>query len=105
MKRLSLEASFLPIALAGLALLQRDAVAQHMRYHPIPPGAQVVEEPTSPRPKIDSAAVQQQSDELLELAQQVHTSTTTQGLPAKDLKQKLKRMERLSRHLRDELVQ
>jgi hypothetical protein len=42
---------------------------------------------------------------LLSLAQQVHSDTerATQGVVSKDLKDKLKRIEKLSKRLRDEL--
>jgi hypothetical protein len=47
-----------------------------------------------------------QADELASLAQQVRADTeqATKGLLAKDLKDKLKRIERLSKQLRQELV-
>ena len=82
---------------------------------PIPPGhkaandatrqAEQVEPPATSHPTVTAAEVQQQADELLSLAQQVHTDTqrAAQGLVAKDLKDKLKRIEKLSKKLRDEL--
>ena len=65
----------------------------------IPPPAPAVQ-------KLNLDDVLQQSDELLALAQQVHSDTrnATQGLLAKDLKDKLKRMEKLSKKLREELT-
>lgn len=85
---------------------------------PIPPGVraadkaqeranQTIEPPQQPvQPKLNSAEVLQQADELRTLAQQVYVDTkqATQGLLAKDLKDKLKRIEKLSKHLREELT-
>ncbi len=85
---------------------------------PIPPGVraadhaqdqadQNVDAPLGPVPqKITASQVLQQSDELLSLAQQVHADTrqVAQGLLPKDLKDKLKQMEKLSKRLREELT-
>ena len=92
------------------ALLQSGAT-------PIPPGRraandatrqaqQQIEPPAQVAHNVTAKEVLQQADELLSLAQQVRTDTqrATQGVIAKDLKDKLKRIEKLSRHLRDELA-
>ena len=83
---------------------------------PIPPGhtaanratrqAENVEAPAPPAHDVTAAQVLQQADELVALAQQVHADTeqATRGLLANDLKQKLKRIEKLSKQLREELV-
>ena len=84
---------------------------------PIPPGhtaanratrnAENVEPPAPPNQNATAEQVLQQADELLSLAQQVRADTeraTTQGLLAKDLKDKLKRIEKLSKRLREELT-
>lgn len=67
--------------------------------------AEKVEPPATPTQQVSAADVLQQANELLSLAQQVHTDTqrATQGVVAKDLKDKLKRIEKLSKRLRDEL--
>ena len=68
---------------------------------------QTLEPPQQPaQQKLNSTELLQQSDELLALAQQVQIDTkqATQGLLAKDLKDKLKRIEKLSKHLREELT-
>jgi|SRR6516162_2972030 len=68
---------------------------------------QNIEPPQQPaQQKLNSAELLQQADELLALAQQVHVDTkqATQGMLAKDLKDKLKRIEKLSKHLREELA-
>ncbi len=83
---------------------------------PIPPGhtaanratrqAENVEAPAPPAKNVTAAQVLQQADELASLAQQVRADSeqATQGLLAKDLKDKLKRIEKLSKQLRQELV-
>jgi len=92
------------------ALLQAGAT-------PIPPGRtaannatreaqQQIEPPAQRTHNATPADVLRQADELLSLAQQVRTDTerATQGVVAKDLNDKLKRIEKLSRRLRDELA-
>jgi len=85
---------------------------------PIPPGRraandatrraeQQVEPPAAPVTQQATATeVVQHSNELLSLAQEVHADAerATQGVIAKDLKDKLKRIEKLSKRLRDELA-
>jgi hypothetical protein len=83
---------------------------------PIPPGhvaanratrnAENVEPPAPPAQNITAAQLLQQADEMLSLAQQVRADTerATQGVLAKDLKDKLKRIEKLSKRLREELA-
>ena len=67
--------------------------------------AEQVEPPVPVTQKLSAADLQKQADELLSLAQQVHTGTqrATEGLIDKDLKDKLRRIEKLSKKLRDEL--
>jgi hypothetical protein len=84
---------------------------------PIPPGhtaanqatrnAENVEPPAAPvQNNVTATQVLQQADELVSLAQQVRVQTehATQGLLAKDLKDKLKRIEKLSKRMREELA-
>lgn len=68
--------------------------------------AENVEPPAPPVQNITAAQVLQQADDLVALAQQVRADTerATQGLLAKDLNDKLKRIEKLSKQLRQELV-
>jgi hypothetical protein len=102
-------------AIVGLLLLAVSAAAQSGT--PIPPGIRAadkaqeksdreIEPPLPAVHKLSNAELMQQADELLSLAQQVHSDTqqAMQGMLAKDLKDKLKRMEKLSKRLRDELV-
>jgi hypothetical protein len=66
-----------------------------------------VEPPLSPNQDVTAAQLLQQADELVSLAQQVRADTervTSQGLLAKDLKDKFKRIEKLSKRLREELT-
>ncbi|MGC2112832.1 MAG: hypothetical protein WA655_25155 [Candidatus Korobacteraceae bacterium] len=82
----------------------------------IPPGhtaanratrqAENVEAPAPPVQNVTARQVLQQADELVSLAQQVRVDSerATQGLLAKDLKDKLKRIEKLSKQLRGELI-
>jgi hypothetical protein len=67
--------------------------------------AEKVEPPTAVARGASAADLQKQSDELLSLAQQVHTDTqrASHGVVDKDLKDRLKRIEKLSKKLRDEL--
>jgi len=64
-----------------------------------------VEAPAPARPTVTKAQVMQQADELLSLAQEVHKGAeqATQGLLDHKMKEKLKRVEKLSKKLRDEL--
>jgi hypothetical protein len=83
---------------------------------PIPPGrtaannatrqAEKVEPPAPVSHTISAAELQKQADELLSLAQQVHIGAerATQGILDKDLNDKLKRIEKLSKKLRSELA-
>jgi hypothetical protein len=55
--------------------------------------------------KIDLAELQREADELSTLAQSIpaDVKSTQQGLLSKDLLEKLKRIEKLSKHLRSQL--
>ena len=66
----------------------------------------VLEAPTGPQPqKIDFAKAQQQAADLNELARtvQIEVDQAAQGKLPKDLPEKLKQMERMSKKLRAEL--
>jgi hypothetical protein len=105
-----------PFVLTIAAILCLPESVSSQTGTPIPPGhtaanratrqAENVEAPAPPVKNVTAAQVLQQADELVSLAQQVRADTeqATQGLPAKDLKDKLKRMEKLSKQLRGELV-
>ena len=61
-----------------------------------------VEVPSSPAPRSDPIAVQREAEELVDTAQslQVDIAALKQGLLPKDTIEKLKRIEKLSKHLR-----
>ncbi len=102
--------------LAIVATLSLPASLWSQTGTPVSPGhtaanratrqAENVEPPAPPVKTVTSAHVLQQADELASLAQQVRADTeqATKGLLAKDLKDKLKRIEKLSKQLRQELI-
>jgi hypothetical protein len=104
--------SFL-IALVLLPSL-RPALAQGS--HPRPPGLQQAEKneaqseqsmPPSPPPrrKVDFSKLRSEADELASLAQSIppDVDRVRQGVLAKDLASRLKRIEKLSKHLQSQL--
>ncbi len=75
---------------------------QEIANHPL-----ILEPPIGPQPaKVDLAKLHQDALDLAQLAQSVPTEVNqaTQGKLPKDLAEKLKRIEKLSRQLRAELV-
>ena len=105
-----------PFVLTFAALLCLPGSISSQTATPIPPGhtaankatrnAENVEPPAPPVQNVTAAQLLQQADELVSLAQQVRVDTehATQGLLAKDLKDRLKRIEKLSKRLREELT-
>jgi len=75
-----------------------QSARQYESTHPL-------EAPQTPVRKIDLDQIQQEADELSKLAQTIPADvrSTTQGLLSKDLLEKLKRIEKLSKHLRSEV--
>jgi hypothetical protein len=65
-----------------------------------------VEAPEPRRRQVDSNQLQREADELSRLAQSIPTDvkSVTKGTLPKDVLDKLKRIEKLSKHLRGELV-
>jgi hypothetical protein len=61
--------------------------------------------PIHPKPAVDLAQLQRQADELAKLAQTVPSDVTNikKGMLPKDILQKLKQIEKLSKRLRNEL--
>jgi len=104
------------VVLASLLAQPVPTVAWWQSAQQLPPGHQAandatrqsekVEPPVGVHPTTTVAEVQRQADELLSLAQQVQTSAprAAQGVLDKDLKEKLRRIEKLSKKLRDELA-
>ena len=105
----------LPLLLI-VALHLPSTAAPAQAVQPIPAGRTAANNATRQAEKVEPPApvhatpsaieLQKQADELLSLAQQVHADTqrAAQGLIDKDLKDKLKRIEKLSKKLRDELL-
>ncbi len=105
-----------PLVLTIAAMLCFPGKAWSQTGTTIPPGhtaanratrqAENVEAPAPPVQNVTAAQVMQQADDLVALAQQVRADTerATQGLLAKDLNKKLKRIEKLSKQLREELM-
>jgi hypothetical protein len=99
----------------GLVMLMSERALTQTAM-PIPPGhiaanratqnAENVEAPSARMQKVTAGQVLQQADELVTLAQQVRLDAehAMQGLLAKDVKDKLKRIEKLSKRLREELT-
>ena len=96
-----------------LPLLTSSAVAQSSR--PIPPGVRHADQadaqmgrdlppPLESHPNVDAAKVKHDADELAALAQSIPSAVdqSTKGVLPKDLGEKLKRIERLAKHLRGE---
>ena len=61
--------------------------------------------PISVRPRVDAAKLQQEADELANLAQTIPPAITDirHGLVPKDIVENLKRIEKLSKNLRSEM--
>ncbi len=61
---------------------------------------------TTPKPRVDSLQLQRDAKELLELSQSVQPDidSVNHGLLPKDTLEKLKRIEKLSKHLRSQLA-
>ena len=105
-----------PFVLAIISMLCLPESAWPQTGTPIPPGhtaanratrnSENVEPPALPAQNVTAAQVVQQANELASLAQQVRVDAeqATKGLLAKDLKDKLKRIEKLSKRLREELT-
>lgn len=102
-----------------LLLLLTYALTTLMRAqgsHPIPPGVRQAEQadaqrekdippPASPTRRLDPEKVRRDAAELAELAQSVPADVdrTTKGVLPKDLAEKLKKIEKLSKQLRRQL--
>lgn len=105
---------FTLLTLSVLLSLGVPCGAQSSR--PLPPGLRHAQEleamnktsfppAGTPRSLVDAKALQRDADELADLAASVPggVKNVNKGLLAKDLLQKLKQIEKLSKHLRSEL--
>jgi chemotaxis response regulator CheB len=63
--------------------------------------------PLQPRPQLDFSKLSQDADELAKLAQTIPPDVTSiqRGMLPKDMSEKLKRIEKLSKHLRSQIGQ
>jgi hypothetical protein len=101
----------LALCLPGFLTVGSLACAAQGRKFPTPPepadrtfNRQKAQD-SAPRPRIDFVEMQRESRELSDLAHTVPTDmeNVTRGLMPKDLIEKLKRIEKLSKHLRSEV--
>lgn len=92
------------------------ALSPALAQHPIPPGIRQADQteaqtqnnippPASPRVTVDYAKLRHDADELAALAQSVPAAVdqTSKGALPKDLAEKLKRIEKLAKQLRNKL--
>jgi hypothetical protein len=104
---LSLRATLLICALASSA---------HAQSHPIPPGVRQADQaeaqneknmppPANARAKVDLAKLSQEADELAHIAQTIPSDVASiqKGMFPRDVIQKLKQIEKISKHLRNQL--
>jgi hypothetical protein len=97
---------FLPLA---LSLLIPPAVPQSSHHFPSPPDSMDSDSknqaPDNPTHRIDLAEAQKEADALARTAQTIPSdiASVRQGMLPKDVIEKLKQIEKLSKHLRNEL--
>ena len=98
--------SFLP-AVLGFSLVMAAQASHHMPTPPEPldPQTQQAQQSQTPTRRIDSVQVQKEADELARLAQTIPADVTSvrKGILPKDVIEKLKQIEKLSKRLRTEL--
>jgi MoxR-like ATPase len=110
--RLEVPVRLLAAALLAVLLSVSAAVAQH----PIPPGVRQGEQidaqmqqnippPAGPQRKIDMAKLAQDASDLARLAQTIPSDVASvqEGLLPRETLEKLKQIEKLSKHLRSQL--
>ncbi len=92
------------------------ASSAHAQSHPIPPGVRQADQaeaqnqrnippPVTARAKIDLAKLHQEADELANIAQTIPSDVASiqKGIFPRDVIQKLKHIEKVSKHLRSQL--
>jgi len=98
----------IPLVLSSLAWSQRPA-APSLRQgeHAMAQSEKDIPPPLNQRPALDLAKLKRDADELASLAQSVPPAVdqTTKGILPKDLSEKLKRIEKLAKQLRAQIVQ
>ena len=95
-------------AVLGFSLVMAAAQASHHMPtppEPLDPQTQQAQQPQTPTRRIDSVQVQKEADELARLAQTIPADVTSvrKGILPKDVIEKLKQIEKLSKRLRTEL--
>ncbi len=103
--------------LAYALLIVLFAASSARAQKPRPPGLQQADQatqqadknippPSSQQARVDPAKLRQEADELARLAQTIpaDVSRIQQGLLPKDTSEKLKQIEKLSKHLRSEIT-
>jgi hypothetical protein len=95
-------------AVLGLSLLMASAqTSHHMPTPPEPldPQSQHSQQPQTPTRRIDSVQVQKEADDLARMAQTIpaDVASARKGMLPKDVIEKLKQIEKLSKRLRNEL--
>jgi hypothetical protein len=99
--------SSLPAVLGFSLVMAAAQTSHHMPTPPEPmaPQPQSNEQPKTPTRRIDYAQVQKEADELARMAQTIPTDVASirKGMLPKDVIEKLKQIEKLSKHLRTEL--
>lgn len=101
------------LVLAVLFCTTTGASGQH-KFQPVPPPPSLdhdniprSEAPTTPLRRIDLGQLQKEADDLARTAQTIPSDVASvrRGTLPKDVLQKLKQIEKLSKHLRSELNQ
>ena len=108
--RINMRALTLTLGLTLTGVLLASAQHSHSNY-PTPPAPAERTAPSSPvtvtrtQPAVDPVQLQREAREMLDLSQSVlnDMDSISHGLLPKDLTDKLKRIEKLSKHLRSEV--
>lgn len=99
--------SFLPAVLAFSLMMAAAQTSHHMPTPPEPMGPQShqTEQQQTPARRIDSVQVQKEADELARMAETIpaDVASVRKGMLPKDVIDKLKQIEKLSKRLRTEL--
>ena len=99
--------SSLPAVLGFSLVMAAAQTSHHMPTPPEPlyPQTQQAQQSQTPTRRIDSVQVQKEADELARLAQTIPADVTSvrKGMLPKDVIEKLKQIEKLSKRLRTEL--
>jgi hypothetical protein len=103
--------STLPLVVLVLGLWVTLAIPQTTHHYPTPPEALDPQAPQKDSPalsrRLDLAQLQQEADDLARTAQTIPAdfASVRKGMMPKDVIQKLKQIEKMSKHLRGALAQ